>query len=394
MNKLKKFLSFAAIVLVIFILCIGGNQIFRTSYKKLKKDDQTMIRQLSEVYKTYKENGENIWTEDYNFDDIPLVLTPVKKDRGVFHKYSYVIGVPQIEKSIFSKRIEIPEEFGLPPVYRVSALNPKLLITFMPFNFYFKDMDDTHAYFFKYTKESLERTNTIGCFKYFMMHEAFHEYRQIPKWSNVSNDIPKEDDLITVISPKSLDSDHYQLLMVELDILDEVREMEDKEKIIKLMEKWAVTREHRYSKWPYMKNEGKVETMEGTAEYIEFAYSRVVGDEIKGAYPLVDGSSYSYGDIFNEERIKSISEEGMLQSFMNKDLYYFTGVDICTAMEKLEIDWKSRVENGELVPEIIMEFLEIESIRNKDNILEEIKKVYEYKDKSVMAEMIRDNIIP
>ena len=115
----RKFGKFAKIIVVfiavVIISAIIFNKLINTKYESLNDMDRKILNQLSEVYKIYNNNSKEIWKEDYNVNDIPIVFTPAKKENGMFHLYSYVIGVDKFKSSIFSKEIEVPEEMNLPP---------------------------------------------------------------------------------------------------------------------------------------------------------------------------------------------------------------------------------------------------------------------------------------
>ena len=85
----RKFGKFAKIIVVfiavVIISAIIFNKLINTKYESLNDMDRKILNQLSEVYKIYNNNSKEIWKEDYNVNDIPIVLTPAKKENGMFH---------------------------------------------------------------------------------------------------------------------------------------------------------------------------------------------------------------------------------------------------------------------------------------------------------------------
>lgn len=374
---------FSIILLLGMIGAIGLNKLFNTEYSSLNDMDKNMIKQLSQVYKTYDNNSKDIWKEGYNFNNIPLVLTPVNKDRGMLHAYSYVVGVDKLENSIFSKKIEVPKEMNLPPIYRVSFLSPYLLKTWMPVNFLFSEIGNQHVTLFKYNPLNAKTMNTEKSFKYFLMHEVFHEYRQVHLWKNVDN-------LSSNIFIDKRNKDQYQLLLLEFSILDKANEISNRDELINVLNDYVTVREHRYDKFPDMKQEKQVETLEGCAQYVEYIYASLVGDTVKPPF-TVDGKVLGFKDVFTKETLDNFVKGSGLNGFMDKNLYYYVGSLEGVLLNKLHINWKDRVESNELIYDVMKE--EIYKLANgKVDNIDHIKNEYDYNNFSDEAEVIINNL--
>lgn len=371
---------------IIFIGIIGStifNKFFKTDFNSLNDLDRNMINQLSEVYQTYDKYTKDIWTEDYDFNNLPLILTPVDKDKGIFHTHSYAIGVDSLENSIFSKEIEIPDEINLPPIYRVSFLSLSLISTWLPANFIFLDLGSQHATFFKYHPLNITPANTEQSFKYFLMHEVFHEYRQVPLWENVN-------DLTSSIFIEERNKEQYQLLLLEFSLLDKANSTDNEDQLINVLSNYVEVREYRYSKFPFMKQEKLVETLEGSAQYIEYKYSNIVGDLVKPPF-TVNGKVIEFKEVFSKESLENFVKESDLHAFMDKDLYYYVGSLEGILMDKLGINWIERVENNELIYDILKDEIYKQTTNQADNI-EEIKNNYNYNDFNDEATIILNNL--
>lgn len=383
-HKTKIFFRTTLLILLLGITgIIGINKLFNTEYSSLSNMDKSMIKQLSQIYETYNNNSGEIWKEGYNFNNIPLVLTPVSKDRGMLHAYSYIVGVDKLENPILSKRIEVPKEMNLPPIYRVSFLSPSLFKTWLPINFTFSDIGTQHVTLFKYNPSNATNMNTEKSVKYFLMHEVFHEYRQVPLWKNVEN-------LSSSILIDKRNKDQYQLLLLECSILDKANEISNRDELINVLSDYVTAREYRYNKFPDMKQEKQVETLEGCAQYIEYGYANLVGDTVKP--PLtVNGEVVEFKDIFTKETLENFVKGSGLNGFMDKNLYYYVGSLEGVLLDKLHINWKDRVESNELIYDVMKDEIYKLSNGKVDNI-NEIKNKYDYNNFRDEVEIIINNL--
>lgn len=369
-------------ILLLIIGTVGFNKLMHTGYDSLNDIDRNMLNQLSQVYKTYNDKPQHIWKAEYIFDHVPLVLTPSKHNNGIIHTYSYVIGLEKVKKSTFAKEIEMPEEMGLPPVYRVSSLSPSLIYSWLPVRFAFHDVGDEHAAFFKYTPEVIEPASAEQSFKYFLMHELFHEYRQVPVWKNVN-------ELYSSIYVQERNKEQYQLLLTELAILDKANDTSNKKELLNILNDFITVREARYNKFEYMEQEKAVETLEGCAQYVEYQYSNQIG-EFVGPPVTVKGQNYKFADVFSKETVQNFIAEGSLDSFMDKNLYYYVGSLEGVLLDNLEINWKDRVENGEFIYDILRDEVR-KQVGGDRKGLENIKNEYGYNNLEEQAQMIVNN---
>ncbi|KEH89312.1 hypothetical protein Z967_10650 [Clostridium novyi A str. 4540] len=375
-RKLKKFLKIIPVaILLLIIIILGINKLVYTKYDNLSDTDKNMLNELSEIYRTYNNKSEDIWKKDYTFDNIPLIVTPVSKDKGIMHTYSYAIGVDKFKKSIFSKRIETPKEMNLPQVYRVSCIAPSLFKIWMPINFDFSNLRKQHVAFFKYNTDSIKKRNINNVFKYFLMHEVFHEYRQVPIWKNINK-------LKSSIHVEERNKEQYQLLLIEFAILDKACSANNKDEMVNVLNDFVTVRDFRYNKFNYMKQEKLVETLEGCAEYIEYKYSNVVKDSAK--------QYRKFSDAFNTKALENFTIKYTLNGFMDKNIYYYVGALQGMFLDKLQSNWKDKVENNELVYDILRNEIRKQVGKNKKS-LDDIKVQYGYNKFYDQAQIIVNN---
>lgn len=375
-KKLKIFLKVILIgIFLLIVVSLGVNKLVHTDYATLNDIDKNMLKQLSQIYEVYNNKSQDIWKEGYTFNNIPLVLTPVSKDKGVLHTYSYAIGVDKFKNSLFAKKIEVPKEMNLPPIYRVSFIHPSLIKLWFPINYDFLDIGKQHVTLFKYNPVSVQVTNKERVFKYFLMHEVFHEYRQVPIWKNAN-------ELQSSIHVEERNKEQYQLLLMEFAILDKASSASNRDELINILSDFIAVRDTRYNKFNYMKQEKLVETLEGCAEYIEYKYSNLVGDSVK--------PQRKFSDAFNTKALQNFTSKVPLNGFMDKDLYYYVGYLQGMFLDKLQINWKDRVENNELIYDILRDEIR-KQISGNSKSLDSIKNEYGYNNYEEQAQIIVNN---
>ena len=76
-----------------------------------------------------------------------------------------------------------------------------------------------------------------------------------------------------------------------------------------------------------------------------------------------------------------------LNGFIDKDLYYYTGAIQETYLDKLEVEWKNRVENNELIYDILKEEVKKNWV-NSEKSVDDIKNEYGYNNFEDEAEII------
>lgn len=396
----KILLILITIIAVTIISLIAINKIKKSDYDNLPKNDKLV---LEEIGKIYKEKPEKIWTYDYDFSQIPIILTPVKKDRGMWHTYSYAINVDNIENSIYAKKVENLEHLGLKDVYRISSFTPFTLMEYAPINFLFVQNNKQKVFCFKYNPTSIENINNLSGFQYFMIHEAFHEFRQLPVWKNVlpgdeiqraydEGNIQKAEQMRTTISLKGYNKEIIQRIICENLILDKALKSHNEKEIKNYMTDWAKLRLYRNKKYPITIEENKVETLEGSAHYIEKSYERSLGKDYEYALSS-QNNKYMFKDLFtNEKIVDNMIKSGYIYSLLSKNLYYYTGATLGLICDKLHINWKTPVENSEYLADVIISKLNIDHKQITEEQIDKILKAYDYDSYENIANEIYNSI--
>lgn len=353
-KTLKGLIVLPVVIIGLMVVGLAANKIKSNNFNKLSTLDQGMLLDLSETHQMYRENKEDIWGSSYDFSKVPLILTPVSRDKGIWHTHSYAVGIPEMGGSIFAEKVIFPDTLRLDTVYRVSGFHPRLWPTWLPFNFTFASVGNTHSLFMKYSEQNFEENSGLHEFKYFLMHEAFHEFHQVRLWENVNN-------MNSSIWGVERSAEMYQYFMTELSILDAINQEKNPEILQIILLDFITLRNHRYEHWPFMKQEMTPETLEGTATYIEEKYKRLLwGDDFE--------LSMTFTDFFLGSAFKNAIENGVISGFIDKDIYYSIGANLGLAMDLIGLDWKASADHEELMYNILEEHFQDKESRSINDI--------------------------
>lgn len=384
MKKRKLFFGFFIIFLLFFSASIILNKTIATDYNDLDENDKLMLKQVSEVYSTYRSNGSQLWSENYDISNNSQVFTSV--EGNIIPTKSYVMNVDDLNDSLFSTKIKMPDNMDIPAVYRVNILEPHILFSSLFTKvFSFLDMGNNHCFLLKYSSSSL---NDIGInensFKRFLVHESFHEFYQVPHWNDVNN-------LSSSINLENRSVESYQIFILENIILDKAFKSNDSSEIYNYMYDWAVLREIRLQKYPEFRETEGIETLEGSAYYEENKLEELEHN-VSYAPILGENKSYYFSDIFNTNSINQSTDLNDVSLFMDKDIYYNIGWSLGKILDKVDSnDWKRQVDNGTLIPEYALKKFKSNNT-NLTNDFEEIKLKYNYDNYYSIAKEISDEL--
>lgn len=382
---MKKVLKVLGIIVALILIIVVGeivlNKIYKTSYSKLDETDKKMFSDLSKVYDSFRNSSDKLWDENYRFDKEPLLLTRTWKDKGIYRKYSYVLNVDNAKNMLNAKEIEMPKELNLPKVYRIDRFAPGTAELWMPFNFGTVKLDNKEVFYFKYYPKMMTNPKLYFDFSSFMLHESFHTYKQA-NWTY-------DEHGATHIENFPKDVENYGLMGVEFKILDKILESDDKKIVKEALEELTIVRGYRYNKWPQLYGETKAEAIEGSARYIEYRYSNLIGGKLKVLATPNEPYSITFEQAFN-----FITNKQAPASFMERDSRYETGATIEFGMDKIGIDWKPMIEDsnkkhGKTQYDILKDYFNMDSRNDLNKKLEEIKLKYNYEElKNLSAKII------
>lgn len=299
MKKSKQWLKVFLIIFGAIVIVFAGltilNKTFHTSYKNMDKTDQAFFKQLNTLYS--KTKNEPLWQGD-DLAKNPVVFVR-KGDHLNFSDNTvnlirgnvYAVGVKGLEDKWYAEKINLPDSYDMPDVYRLAVTTPGIWETWSPlgnfssFNTNEKtgkmeqtDMqvgDSSHVYYFKYGKSNIENpAKASQAAMPFFAHESFHYFGQ-KDWSGSDGNIDVE----------SKDAEWYSLLGLQYSVLDTIMESvkaKDTAGISKALSDYVVVSDARRKLGSKdYQDEKKHETIEGTADYVGIKASTITGGKLQ-----------------------------------------------------------------------------------------------------------------
>lgn len=335
MMKKKKILllivSFVLIILLVFgIFLIGKNKLMNTNYEQLNPTDKKMLTEYNRFYSECLE--ENIW-KDFNLEK-KTILT-ISKDT----LNTYLINPTNIPKNIFSKKIDMPNDFKLQSVYRIAPVTPQILkikLDFVSdFNTIAKNYSvfDNDVYFIKYDNEtSFEMKNQSSHFTPLLVHESFHYYMQ-NDWKQYARPNNK------------LNDEGMELFKKQYVILDQISNAinsnVDKKILINYAQQYVeIVSKRIKNNEQYVLLELAHETAEGSAQYLSIKAAKIVGYDLDVMY-FDNVTNVPFSDVFNQIQAGNLGLE-----FLANRMPYETGAQLCQLFDALNIpNWQEKLNN-------------------------------------------------
>ncbi|MBT9831499.1 hypothetical protein GPK36_06290 [Clostridium baratii] len=349
------------------------NKTYKTSYESFDSVDKEMFQELSQIYKQFDKNSDQLWGDKDKLNKMPLILIRTNKDKGIIRKYAYAINLKGIENSIFAEKMDIPSSLNLPTVYRLSKFDINMIFTWLPSNFGTIDMDKANTFYFKYYPKMIENPDLYFDFSSFLIHESFHTYNQ-KDWTYDKNDGE-------YIENYPVNKENYALMGLEFKLLDKCMEEKNTEEVKKYLKEWTIVRTYRYEKWPELIKETNTEAIEGTARYMEYKYSKLTG----GKLTVLANKEKPYHVTFTHAFNCISNGIGETPVYLERPIKYETGAALGLIMDKLNIDWKYDIEdspnkNGETQYEILKKYFNISDKDVSDNIMKKIEEENNYSE--------------
>ncbi|BFK80882.1 hypothetical protein I3900191A7_10270 [Clostridium baratii] len=375
-SKNKLFLIILSIIVLLagmVVIDIILNKTYKTSYESFDSVDKEMFQELSQIYKQFDKNSDQLWGDKDKLNKMPLILIRTNKDKGIIRKYAYAINLKGIENSIFAEKMDIPSSLNLPTVYRLSKFDINMIFTWLPSNFGTIDMDKANTFYFKYYPKMIENPDLYFDFSSFLIHESFHTYNQ-KDWTYDKNDGE-------YIENYPVNKENYALMGLEFKLLDKCMEEKNTEEVKKYLKEWTIVRTYRYEKWPELIKETNTEAIEGTARYMEYKYSKLTG----GKLTVLANKEKPYHVTFTHAFNCISNGIGETPVYLERPIKYETGEALGLIMDKLNIDWKYDIEdspnkNGETQYEILKKYFNISDKDVSDNIMKKIEEENNYSE--------------
>lgn len=371
-KKYNKTILIITTIFIMMVICLVVdiilNKTLHTKYEKFNSTDKEMFEKLSNIYGEFNENSDELWSENYKLNEMPMILIRTNKDKGIVRKYAYAINVGGIDKNIFAKKMTMTKDLNLPKVYRLSKFDTNMISTWFPSNFGTINIEEKQAFYFKYHPKMIENPDLYFDFSSFLLHESFHVYNQ-ENWmyDKLGNG--------EYIENYPTNKENYALMGVEFELLDKCMQENNKSEIKRYLKQWTMIRAYRYEKWPQLIGETKTEAIEGTARYIEYKYSELMG----GNLTVLATKEKPYHVTFTYAFDCIASGKGPKTSYLKRTMKYETGSALGLIMDNVNIKWKkdiedSKSERGETQYEILKKYF---NISNEDIIEDNIKQIKE-----------------
>lgn len=332
MKKKKRVCIILCILIGVPLLLGAGlvvkNKFFNTSYKQLNDTDKQMLTEYDELYKAFQK--ENLWAD---FDLENKTILAVSKD----NLNTYMLNPGSVPNNILSKKIDMPKDFTLQSVYRISPITLQIMKIRLDFASNFNTINEivsvfnNDVYFIKYDMEtSFEKINQSSHFAPFLVHESFHYYMQ-NNWKQYDR------------SYTGLNEEGMQLFENQYEILDliseGIRSGSSKESLISYAKQYVdVVSKRIENNEQYVLSELAHETAEGTAQYLSIKAANVVGYDF-GVMYFDNVTNVPFSDVFNQIESGNLDIE-----FLANRMPYETGAQLCLLFDELKIpNWKEKL---------------------------------------------------
>ena len=306
------------------------------AFDNLDALDQAALRRAAEGYAHFEEGAAPIWTDEFAFDELPMILLHREApDAG----HAFLINLPDDS----GVEVALPEELtALAPVLRVERLS-RYPANESIFEFHF-DYAERDAFLVVYSSnDEPDFAVTTPFWVNFLVHEAFHRYQDDGQWqwpSSMTQD--------TTNYP--LDAENAALTMVEDRALAQaLRSTGDARQ--SAIEDFVRVRNERLSRWEIIEHlDESQEKLEGCARYIEIPIDSLSGQ---------DGA-----DLLRFQVEESATPEYLMDSagfYLSADRYYLSGAAIGLLLDDQMPDWKARVPDSANTPaSLLRELLTLE----------------------------------
>lgn len=374
----KKLLIFLCCIIIVSVAFIAFSDIRSTKdYESLDLFDKTMFKELSKLYKVQKTDSNLVWNNTFNLNKLPLILVRARKDKGMLYSYSYLINVDGASDIFNAKEMNMNKVLGLPKVYKMGKLSLPSVKFLFPSNFGTTTINGQRVFYFKYNDNMISSEDPFWGFPTFMLHEAFHAYKQ-SSWDYDSGG--------DWILDYPFDIEQLSLLGLELNLTDTALTSKTPKDTQVLLKDIAILRTYRYKRWPQLIDETNSEAIEGTANYVEIKYAEAK-NRITRFLLSSQLKKVTFMDIYNQ-----IADGNVSPNILERTISYDRGAALCLLMDQSNIPWKlkidkSKANGGKTQYQIIYDYFNMDKI-DLDKEIERIKTLDDYKSYNTRASNI------
>ncbi len=291
----------------------------------LDATDKSLFTYLAQAYALFKTDGPRVWSKDFQFDQVPLLL--VRTDKAGKAQYAYLVNYPNPQKVAGAEPVTLPDGVNLPPVYRLNEIpNADRLNDALPFD-YFYPVNDSQVYMARYYSDaSANPTAVPTSFQWirYLVHEGVHKF-QIESWAQPEE---QQDQ-----ASYPLESDNVALMMLEHKILLDALAADNDQAVQEKVQQFLAVRSERMKKWPTVGAvDNAQELTEGSARYVEFRLDAIAGAANERSVDVELGHIFKLKDD--------------IRSYLTFGRHYATGAALGLLLDRLGVDWKPQAEKG------------------------------------------------
>jgi hypothetical protein len=296
------------------------------AFAALDAVDQDALRAVSYAYGLFETHAATIWSEDFRFDAMPLVLLRRDEGRGA---HAYLLAHPGLDGA---RTVTVPDDLGnLGSVFRVEAL-PTYPDGDVEWEFNWPVAGvDTMLFAFGLADEfPVSDPDWV----WFAVHEAFHRYQDTEgAWDEVPG--ATQD-----LTDYPLEPTNAALSMVEDRTLSAALTATDEAARRTALDDFLVVRDDRLRRWPIVRRlDENQEKFEGAARYMEVGLDDAAG---------YDGRDRLLGDL--EYITDPTYLAGNAGWYLGFDRYYVSGAAIGAALDIVSPGWEAALPAPDTTP--------------------------------------------
>ena len=382
MNALKKAGNIILIIFGILLILVCAdlltNKTLNKTYDELSETDRQAVGEICKVIDLFdSETGnKDIWEHAYNPADTGFAII---RSYGMAKGYCYLVNEAP-PASIFSQKIEMPDQYVDISVYRYAICTPSLLCTISSsFDEGYVTINDMTVPAVKYDR-SMVKFSGPGSLEERYAVNSFRDAVDTP------DEISAEADVSFV-----MDAENIALTGLQYRILDELLAADDKELADKLLCEYVLIRERQAARYPDLdKQQQRLELKQGTEQYVYYKISQKTG------------GGYTYFDKPLSERITFYSAYYYIctgsygddvQGYFRNDNCTYTGAALCEIMDKFEMipGWEKNLDNStnaDFVSQYSLLRDYCSHFNYKDMTPENIQRSYNYEEVLGMAKAL------
>ena len=306
--------------------------------EKLDQTDLTLFTKVSRLYKIFETETTNIWDGSYRLDQDILYL--VRKD-AKNDLYGYVINHPNPDAFEEARRISLPNDLNLPPVYRIDKLDRAQLAESPNFAFDYS-LGSESVMMMKYTTPEVDdfAAPSNSDWSLFLAHEVFHRYQE-QTW--------RENDNNQDLSTYDFSAEPIALILLEQQILKAaINASSDVAAYTEALKQFTAVRSLRIDKYgDQIKTlDNEQERIEGTSLYIEHQVGELLQNEQTNLSTLGQNLLEEYTQV---------------RASLGFDRFYETGAVLSYFLDQTDINWHDAIKQGDTPYDLLDNTLNIGS---------------------------------